>query len=55
MAISPMGVAKSLTHDPLLPPGLLLRLPFLDSPPDSQCYEDQIYWEVRCDCSPSGP
>ncbi|XP_007171922.2 ammonium transporter Rh type B isoform X3 [Balaenoptera acutorostrata] len=26
--------------------GLLLRLPFLDSPPDSQCYEDQIYWEV---------
>ncbi|KAB0390297.1 hypothetical protein E2I00_002812 [Balaenoptera physalus] len=27
--------------------GLLLRLPFLDSPPDSQCYEDQIYWEVR--------
>ncbi|XP_003475683.1 ammonium transporter Rh type B [Cavia porcellus] len=26
--------------------GLLLRLPSLDSPPDSQCYEDQIYWEV---------
>ncbi|NP_001421686.1 ammonium transporter Rh type B isoform 2 [Bos taurus] len=26
--------------------GLLLRLPILDSPPDSQCYEDQIYWEV---------
>ncbi|XP_049490751.1 ammonium transporter Rh type B [Panthera uncia] len=26
--------------------GLLLRLPFLDPPPDSQCYEDQIYWEV---------
>ncbi|XP_020025430.2 ammonium transporter Rh type B [Castor canadensis] len=26
--------------------GLLLRLPCLDSPPDSQCYEDQIYWEV---------
>ncbi|XP_029086848.1 ammonium transporter Rh type B isoform X2 [Monodon monoceros] len=26
--------------------GLLLRLPFLDSPPDSQCYEDQVYWEV---------
>ncbi|XP_067584292.1 ammonium transporter Rh type B isoform X2 [Pseudorca crassidens] len=35
--------------------GLLLRLPFLDSPPDSQCYEDQVYWEVRCGCSPSGP
>lgn len=27
--------------------GLLLRLPFLDSPPDSQCFEDQISWEVR--------
>ncbi|XP_025770950.1 ammonium transporter Rh type B-like [Puma concolor] len=26
--------------------GLLLRLPFLDPPPDSQCYEDQIYWEA---------
>ncbi|XP_032461665.1 ammonium transporter Rh type B isoform X3 [Phocoena sinus] len=26
--------------------GLLLRLPFLDAPPDSQCYEDQVYWEV---------
>ncbi|KAM6167301.1 ammonium transporter Rh type B [Erethizon dorsatum] len=26
--------------------GLLLRLPLLDTPPDSQCYEDQIYWEV---------
>nr|XP_020766448.1 ammonium transporter Rh type B isoform X2 [Odocoileus virginianus texanus] len=26
--------------------GLLLRLPILDSPPDAQCYEDQIYWEV---------
>ncbi|KAK2507582.1 hypothetical protein MC885_021493 [Smutsia gigantea] len=26
--------------------GLLLRLPFLDAPADSQCYEDQIYWEV---------
>ncbi|XP_040608418.1 ammonium transporter Rh type B isoform X2 [Mesocricetus auratus] len=26
--------------------GLLLKLPFLDSPPDSQCFEDQIYWEV---------
>ncbi|XP_006232693.2 ammonium transporter Rh type B isoform X1 [Rattus norvegicus] len=26
--------------------GLLLKLPFLDSPPDSQCFEDQVYWEV---------
>ncbi|XP_077647464.1 ammonium transporter Rh type B isoform X1 [Urocitellus parryii] len=26
--------------------GLLLRLPCLDAPPDSQCFEDQIYWEV---------
>ncbi|XP_028358696.1 ammonium transporter Rh type B isoform X1 [Phyllostomus discolor] len=26
--------------------GLLLKLPCLDAPPDSQCYEDQIYWEV---------
>ncbi|XP_010346763.1 ammonium transporter Rh type B isoform X1 [Saimiri boliviensis] len=26
--------------------GLLLKLPFLDSPPDSQCYEDQVHWEV---------
>ncbi|XP_059120766.1 ammonium transporter Rh type B [Peromyscus eremicus] len=26
--------------------GFLLRLPFLDSPPDSQCFEDQVYWEV---------
>lgn len=26
--------------------GLLLRLPFLDSPPDAQCFEDQVYWEV---------
>ncbi|XP_008049733.1 ammonium transporter Rh type B, partial [Carlito syrichta] len=26
--------------------GLLLKLPCLDSPPDSLCYEDQIYWEV---------
>ncbi|XP_043857963.1 ammonium transporter Rh type B isoform X4 [Dromiciops gliroides] len=26
--------------------GLLLRLPCLSTPPDSQCYEDQIYWEV---------
>lgn len=26
--------------------GLLLKLPFLDAPPDSQCYEDQMCWEV---------
>ncbi|XP_017365498.1 ammonium transporter Rh type B isoform X1 [Cebus imitator] len=26
--------------------GLLLKLPFLDSPEDSQCYEDQVHWEV---------
>nr|XP_008515035.1 PREDICTED: LOW QUALITY PROTEIN: ammonium transporter Rh type B [Equus przewalskii] len=26
--------------------GFLLRLSFLGSPPDSQCYEDQIYWKV---------
>ncbi|XP_032116530.1 ammonium transporter Rh type B isoform X1 [Sapajus apella] len=26
--------------------GLLLKLPFLDSPADSQCYEDQVHWEV---------
>ncbi|XP_047560574.1 ammonium transporter Rh type B [Lutra lutra] len=26
--------------------GLLLKLPFLSSPADSQCYEDQVYWEV---------
>ncbi|XP_069846278.1 ammonium transporter Rh type B isoform X1 [Dipodomys merriami] len=26
--------------------GFLLRFPYLDSPSDSQCYEDQIYWEV---------
>lgn len=26
--------------------GLLLRLPFLDAPPDSQCFEDQVFWEV---------
>ncbi|XP_004388537.1 ammonium transporter Rh type B [Trichechus manatus latirostris] len=26
--------------------GLLLKLPCLDSPPDSQCFEDQVYWEV---------
>ncbi|GAB1287697.1 Ammonium transporter Rh type B [Apodemus speciosus] len=26
--------------------GLLVKLPFLDSPPDSQCFEDQVYWEV---------
>ncbi|XP_059001563.1 ammonium transporter Rh type B [Mustela lutreola] len=26
--------------------GLLLKLPFLGSPADSQCYEDQVYWEV---------
>ncbi|XP_053460511.1 ammonium transporter Rh type B isoform X5 [Nycticebus coucang] len=26
--------------------GLLLKVPFLDYPSDSQCYEDQIYWEV---------
>ncbi|XP_006775787.1 PREDICTED: ammonium transporter Rh type B [Myotis davidii] len=26
--------------------GCLLKLPFLDAPPDSQCFEDQIYWEV---------
>ncbi|XP_059992157.1 ammonium transporter Rh type B isoform X5 [Lagenorhynchus albirostris] len=32
--------------------GLLLRLPFLDSPPDSQCYEDQVYWEDICRWSP---
>lgn len=30
-----------------MPLGLLLKLPFLDSPPDSQCFEDQVYWEVR--------
>ncbi|KAG8520017.1 Ammonium transporter Rh type B [Galemys pyrenaicus] len=33
--------------------GLLLKLPFLGSPPDSQCYEDQIYWEVSGTCVPS--
>ncbi|XP_044122513.1 ammonium transporter Rh type B isoform X2 [Neovison vison] len=26
--------------------GLLLKLPFLGSPADSQCYEDQVYWKV---------
>ncbi|XP_055995118.1 ammonium transporter Rh type B [Sorex fumeus] len=26
--------------------GFLLQLPFLGSPPDSQCYDDQVYWEV---------
>ncbi|XP_003259499.2 ammonium transporter Rh type B isoform X1 [Nomascus leucogenys] len=26
--------------------GLLLKLPFLDCPPDSQCYEDQVHWQV---------
>ncbi|XP_075856354.1 ammonium transporter Rh type B isoform X4 [Microcebus murinus] len=26
--------------------GLLLKLPCLDYPSDSQCYEDQVYWEV---------
>ncbi|XP_070252089.1 ammonium transporter Rh type B [Myotis yumanensis] len=26
--------------------GCLLKLPFLDGPPDSQCFEDRIYWEV---------
>eukprot|EP00074_Homo_sapiens_P082893 XP_016857348.1 ammonium transporter Rh type B isoform X5 [Homo sapiens] len=26
--------------------GLLLKLPFLDSPPDSQHYEDQVHWQV---------
>ncbi|PNJ56761.1 RHBG isoform 1 [Pongo abelii] len=26
--------------------GLLLKLPFLDSPPDSQCYEDQVHWQA---------
>ncbi|XP_045838768.1 ammonium transporter Rh type B isoform X1 [Meles meles] len=26
--------------------GLLLKLPFLGSPADSQCFEDQVYWEV---------
>lgn len=26
--------------------GLLLKLPFLDAPPDPQCYEDQTCWEV---------
>ncbi|XP_019518162.1 PREDICTED: ammonium transporter Rh type B isoform X2 [Hipposideros armiger] len=26
--------------------GLLLKLPFLDAPPESKCYEDQLYWEV---------
>lgn len=26
--------------------GLLLRLPLLGAPPDSQCFEDQVYWEV---------
>ncbi|XP_004714766.1 ammonium transporter Rh type B [Echinops telfairi] len=26
--------------------GLLLKLPFLDSPSDSQCFDDQLYWEV---------
>lgn len=26
--------------------GFLLKLPYLDAPPDSQCYEDQLYWEV---------
>ncbi|XP_075396508.1 ammonium transporter Rh type B isoform X1 [Tenrec ecaudatus] len=25
--------------------GLLLKLPFLDSPSDSQCFDDQLYWE----------
>ena len=44
----PHGGSKKPHTCPLLPPGLLLRLPILDSPPDAQCYEDQIYWEVSC-------
>lgn len=51
----PWGQQKHHTCPPLPPPGFLLRLSFLGSPPDSQCYEDQIYWKVRCSCSPSGP
>ncbi|XP_044800174.2 ammonium transporter Rh type B isoform X4 [Bubalus bubalis] len=44
----PSWVALWLGWPPvkLMEMGLLLRLPILDSPPDSQCYEDQIYWEV---------
>ena len=56
VATSAMETAKSLTHpSPPPPSGLLLKLPFLDAPPDSQCYEDQIYWEVRQSGRPSGP
>uniref|UniRef100_A0A8D0GA81 Rh family B glycoprotein n=1 Tax=Sphenodon punctatus TaxID=8508 RepID=A0A8D0GA81_SPHPU len=29
------------------PPGGILKMSFLASPPDTQCFEDQIYWEVR--------
>lgn len=27
--------------------GLILKLPFLGQPPDQNCYDDSIYWEVR--------
>lgn len=43
-----------LTPTPTPQPGLLLKLPFLGSPADSQCYEDQVYWKVRC-LRPLGP
>uniref|UniRef100_A0A8D0GGX6 Rh family B glycoprotein n=1 Tax=Sphenodon punctatus TaxID=8508 RepID=A0A8D0GGX6_SPHPU len=55
-------VAGLATQDPLpkggtlfipppvyFPPGGILKMSFLASPPDTQCFEDQIYWEVRLD------
>ncbi|KAH0621807.1 hypothetical protein JD844_023445 [Phrynosoma platyrhinos] len=26
--------------------GLILHLPFLGQPPDQNCYDDSVYWEV---------
>ena len=43
-----------------LPLGVILRLPFWGQPPDENCFDDAVYWEVSstdlsCGSSPGTP
>uniref|UniRef100_A0A8D0GFL5 Rh family B glycoprotein n=1 Tax=Sphenodon punctatus TaxID=8508 RepID=A0A8D0GFL5_SPHPU len=45
----PKGGTLFIPPPVYFPPGGILKMSFLASPPDTQCFEDQIYWEVRLD------